>query len=65
MMPKRAKTEVDYSKGMPTEHCGRRSPNDQNACKHFLPLKTVETGHCELVEGQIERNYWCKLWERA
>jgi hypothetical protein len=63
-MAKRAKTEVDYSRGMPSEHCGLLSPNDHNACKHFR-LKGLETGDCELVEGQINRNYWCKLWERA
>ena len=62
---KRAKTEVDYSKGMPTEHCGQQSRNDRNACKHFLPSKTMASDRCELVEGPINRTYWCKLWERA
>jgi len=64
-MAKHAKTEVDYSRGMPSEHCGRLSQNDRNACQHFLPSKTMGPDHCELVEGPIDRNYWCKLWERA
>lgn len=66
-MAKHAKTEVDYSQGKPSEHCGPLGlgKSDPNACRHFLPSQTTTSGHCELVEGSISRNYWCKLWERA
>jgi hypothetical protein len=48
---KRSKASVDYSQGMDSAHCG--------ICKHY------SAGSCELVEGDIDPGYWCKLFERA
>lgn len=54
-MPKRSKASVDYSLG--GDHCG--------ACVHFInENEATETGECELVEGSIEEDYWCKLFKR-
>ena len=64
-MPKRAKDEVDYSEGMPKSHCGPLRVSDRDFCRHFRARKTTEDGRCDLVEGVIKRNYWCKLFEKA
>jgi len=48
---KRSKASVDYSEGMKSAHCG--------ICEHY------SSGSCELVEGDIDPSYWCKLFERA
>lgn len=61
----RAKSEVDYSVGKPHAHCGKLTNGDAFSCRHFLPARTTESGHCELVEGTIARNHWCKLFDRA
>ena len=44
-MAKLTKSQVDYSKGTPEEHCG--------ICEHY------RHGTCLIVEGAIEPDYWC------
>ena len=52
---KKSKASVDYSLG--GDHCG--------ACVHFInENEATETGECELVEGSIKEDYWCKLFKR-
>ncbi len=54
---KRSKASVDYSQG--GDHCG--------ACTHFIDEdenEATETGKCELVEGGIGEDMWCKLFKR-
>ena len=54
---KRSKASVDYSQG--GDHCG--------ACTHFIEAaenEATETGKCELVEGGIGEDMWCKLFKR-
>ena len=65
-MPLAAKTEVDYSPGMRARHCGptRKWPDGakaENYCKHYYS----EGAHrlCHKVQGRIDVNYWCKLFE--
>lgn len=50
MKPTHTKREVDYSKGMKKAHCG--------ICRHYIP-----GGKCELVIGNIDKAYWCKLFK--
>lgn len=64
-MAKRSKDGVNYSPGMSKSHCGKLLPADKGYCRHFIALKATSTGHCDLVEGTIKRNYWCKLFEKA
>lgn len=48
---KRSKPSVDYSRGHPTgDHCG--------VCEHYAAHR------CELVAGEIDPAFWCKLFER-
>lgn len=47
---KLSKTEVDYSAGKGDDRCKN--------CKHF-----IAGGSCELVEGEIDPDYWCKKFE--
>jgi hypothetical protein len=57
MPEKRFKAAVDYSLG--GDHCG--------ACVHFIEAaenEASETGKCELVEGDIGEDMWCKLFAR-
>lgn len=49
---KLTKEEVDYSRGMGTRRCF--------LCRHFEPPHA-----CELVEGRIQPDMWCKKFERA
>lgn len=51
MAEKHTKEEVDYGKGMGTIRC--------YLCEHFEPPDA-----CELVEGRIRPEDWCKLFER-
>ena len=55
---KRSKSSVNYSLG--GDHC--------DVCVHFIEDETSEQepeiGACELVEGQIREDYWCKLFKR-
>ena len=52
---KRSKASVDYSQG--GDHCG--------ACTHFIDEdEKGETGRCELVDGSIREDMWCKLFKR-
>lgn len=51
MPDKKSKDEVDYRPGEPGERCG--------VCEHFKA-----PARCELVAGRIDRNMWCKLFER-
>lgn len=52
---KRSKASVDYSLG--GDHCG--------VCTHFIGEdEATETGHCELVDGAIREDYWCRLFKR-
>ncbi len=51
---KRSKASVDYSQG--GDHCG--------ACMHFIEAAENEVGKCELVEGGIGEDMWCKLFKR-
>ncbi|HEY4152148.1 MAG TPA: hypothetical protein VGM38_02390 [Pseudolysinimonas sp.] len=48
---KQAKETVDYGKGMPSSHC--------SICKHFQAPDA-----CALVEGDIDPDDWCKLFEK-
>lgn len=45
------KAEVDYSKGLPQAHCG--------ICEHYRDHS------CEIVEGEIEPDHWCRKFKRA
>lgn len=55
---KELKKDVDYSKGMPSSHCGPVSvwPH-KGECRYFIAPFS-----CEKVKGYIEPKYWCKLW---
>jgi hypothetical protein len=48
---KKLKSEVQYSKGMASKHCG--------ICEHFRPPHS-----CVKVIGAIDRTYWCELFKR-
>ncbi len=50
-MAKFTKSEVDYSKGLPDEHCG--------ICEHY------RHGLCTEVEGDIDPNYWCREFKHG
>lgn len=49
---KASKESVDYSEGMQGSKC--------ELCKHFLAPAS-----CALVDGEIDPQYWCELFERA
>jgi hypothetical protein len=49
---KHTQASVDYSPGMPQSKC--------EICRHFLPPEA-----CALVEGPIDPQFWCELFERA
>jgi len=51
MQFKQLKSEVDYKRGTPEEHCG--------ICTHFRPPEA-----CKKVAGVIKRVEWCQLFER-
>lgn len=54
---KASKASVGYSLG--GDHCG--------ACTYFIESaenEATETGLCELVEGPIGEDMWCRLFER-
>lgn len=55
---KRDKKDVDYSEGLPNAHCGPVTKWPTGSCKNFK-----EPSSCRLVSGNIEPDYWCKLWE--
>jgi hypothetical protein len=46
---KKYKDEVDYSKGKPNAHC--------SLCKHYYDHE------CDLVQGYIQPQMWCKLFK--
>lgn len=46
-----AKAEAGYGPGKPQAHCG--------ICRHF-----IDPDRCELVDGEIDPEKWCKLFER-
>ena len=53
---KRSKASVNYSLG--GDHCG--------ACTHFInENEASESVECELVEGVIDEDFWCKLFKRG
>lgn len=54
-----AKSEVDYSKGMPKSHCGHVPKWHGGSCEHF-----IHPFSCEKVKGYIDPTYWCKLWAK-
>jgi hypothetical protein len=56
MAAKKSKSSVDYSKGMTSSHCG--------ICTHYIKGSHGLQGMCELVAGNIDPAYWCKLFER-
>jgi uncharacterized C2H2 Zn-finger protein len=65
---KRVKTLVDYSRGHKESHCGKTFEDDKGYCKHFIEPThhhSFDLGKCQLVEGNISRVYWCKLYEKA
>jgi hypothetical protein len=64
---KKSKSEVDYSKGMKSSHCGPLSLYDKGFCRHFAGGKSWlhGLGTCELVSGSIDKEYWCKLFEKG
>ena len=47
---KKSKKEVNYSKGMKNSRCG--------VCKYF-----ISPDACDKVKGEIDKNYWCELFE--
>ena len=47
---KRPKSEVDYSTGMASSHCG--------ICSYY------NDGTCSRVRGKIDSGMWCKLFKR-
>lgn len=47
---KRAKADVNYSKGMPTSHCG--------ICRYYHDHR------CDRVVGSIDPTMWCRLFKR-
>lgn len=51
MVPLKTKAEVDYSRGHAGSRCG--------VCVYFH--HTTRT--CDLVEGDIHPDMWCKLFE--
>ena len=51
MVPKKQKSEVDYSQGHTGSRCG--------VCRYYQ--HTTRT--CDLVEGDIHPDMWCKLFE--
>lgn len=54
---KRSKSSVGYKRG--GDHCG--------VCKHFVESaedEKTETGACELVQGEIGEDMWCRLFAR-
>lgn len=54
---KLSKASVGYSLG--GEVCG--------CCAHWIEEEEdekTETGACELVQGEIDECYWCKLFKR-
>lgn len=64
-MTKKRKDKVDYSPGKEAEHCGPLSGSDVHYCEHFITRKTTESGICEVVQGPINRRYWCKLYRQT
>lgn len=49
---KRTKASVQYGVAVRPDHrCG--------ICEHWIP-----GGRCQVVEGPIRSDYWCRLWER-
>ena len=53
-MAKKSKAAAGYSLGKP--HCGM--------CVHFTESAKGETGSCELVEGGIDEDMWCRLYKQ-
>lgn len=51
MAEKLSKEEVDYSPGMGQRRC--------YLCEHFIPRDS-----CEIVEGRIKQDYWCRKFSR-
>lgn len=49
---KKNKASVDYSKSTGRDRCGN--------CVHYEAGKRL----CELVQGRIEADMWCKLYKR-
>lgn len=49
---KRTKASVDYKEGERDRHC--------SICEMWIP-----GGRCEVVEGPIRGDYWCRLYKRA
>lgn len=55
---KQEKSEVNYSEGHPSSHCGPVDKWPKGACVHYH-----EPNSCRLVRGFIQQRGWCKLWE--
>ncbi len=52
------KREVDYRRGMRDgDRCG--------ICLHFRNGPFANLGRCLKVEGDIEPEYWCNLFQRG
>lgn len=52
------KTEVAYSKGMPSSHCGPTREWPKGYCRYF-----VVPDACEKVKGTISSTMWCRCWK--
>lgn len=63
-MSKLSKDEVNYSRGMQNSHCGKLFKDDNGYCEHFVDIRSGN-GTCKLVEGVIERLYWCNKFSKA
>lgn len=50
---KKRKADVDYGPGKSESRCG--------VCIHYDPVRHT----CRLVEGYIEADKWCRLFEAA
>lgn len=64
MNDKFSKSEVHYSQGMIHSHCGEAFTDDKSYCRHYHK-KTLSTGTCELVEGEIKPTMWCNKFKKV
>ncbi len=63
-MPKEAKDDVHYSPGHLHHHCGPVFHDDRFYCRFYNPSAT-RVGTCDKVEGPIDADHGCDLYERA
>jgi hypothetical protein len=64
---KKAKAEVEYSKGHADSHCGPLSGTDTHYCVNFIRCAgyTGQSCDCKKVIGRVDPTYWCKLYRRV